>query len=456
MASLLFLLALAIWGSRHYSGLDKLFSLAFFAVLPLPIVAGISALQRLHEILVRSRLTFYPDENKVSGDWLIAWGLVKLRHYTPWPAIETAAEVHLHTAGEDGGIVERLAVAFSDGRRRVIYDRRYTETVHKLCWPDLLALANGVARTLGCPIRLLRTSKPPSAEEVSLAFSNRRLGRREGIALLEMERPVSRCEKAKVTEAPSNVELSTACRVCGDELGAYAVTCERCQTKFHRGCWERAGSCPIPGCGGVVSISSGVMQMDVEGHVTTDAWPFVDVFAPTLWLALLVSAGLLIRGEFIMCWLIVGLFTIVYAVLRFIAPWRGPVREQFTFDSVKRCVNHVTRFLGFRLWWTQGSIDVDDVVEVQQAWYPCLGYVIEEIRLALKDGSSVTIFSQSSVAENYPEVLLTGEEVTNLADKVARCLDRTVRFVRRDVERVAEPAVDRPVQLKASQGDGTD
>jgi hypothetical protein len=40
------------------------------------------------------------------------------------------------------------------------------------------------------------------------------------------------------------------CQVCGSELGAEPVACDRCLAPYHADCWKYAGRCATYGCGG--------------------------------------------------------------------------------------------------------------------------------------------------------------------------------------------------------------
>ncbi len=40
------------------------------------------------------------------------------------------------------------------------------------------------------------------------------------------------------------------CRICGSEIGAEPVTCNRCLAPHHTDCWKYAGRCATYGCGG--------------------------------------------------------------------------------------------------------------------------------------------------------------------------------------------------------------
>src|SRR4051812_34468585 len=55
--------------------------------------------------------------------------------------------------------------------------------------------------------------------------------------------------------------IAVICRFCGTPLVSDLVLCARCETPFHRDCWEIGqGGCSIFGCGGRLALGAQAIE----------------------------------------------------------------------------------------------------------------------------------------------------------------------------------------------------
>ena len=411
--------------------------LPLFFILLWEMVSGFTA---AYNAFVYARIVFDPKSQKASRQWF-AFGYPISAEDEEWLGRKKVVEVHVHFPLSLGPGKDEIHLAFGDGTRYSLYEAEYSWSTQKLPRLDILRLAENIAATFDCSVRIMRSLRAPTKQEIVVLAANRDMGFAKGQLLeqLNTSQKTLTIVKDKCTDEDKfklrkRVEVKD-CKACGNSLAIDVVECKRCSALFHNSCWEKAAVCPMQNCSGRVADKPQGDKFDLEQEYVNFVFsPIVedgDAYTRIGWqlvYIIVLAFGYLMLSTHNFAWFL-GV-TLWLAIIRY--PLAGDItletRSTMFFDEDQQKVFERPNTIPI----SRENIvfSASDIIEVHHHWYASSLEVREELYLLLRDGSRRQLMSiraerQSSLLTRAPEY-----QADYVAEKMARYAKCPIRFVR--------------------------
>ena len=358
---------------------------------------------------------------------------------TNWLGNRKVVEVHVHFPLTLGPGKEELHIALDDGTRRLLYRAENSWPTHRMSRLDILRLAENIAETCECSVRILRSLRAPTSEEIVVLAANRDRGFEIGqfVGRHHVAETIAINDKDKCVENDKfkprmRVEVRV-CQACGNPLAINVVECKRCSALFHNGCWERAGVCPMPNCAGRVADRPSAALKEYERNFVN--FTFSSIIEPE---TESYSDVVVILVVVILCFKFFPIF-LAFAVLLIL----GPVSVAVGIDSLSaHVVSTSVIFLDEdeqKIYERECTLplkpervicDAKDIIEVHHHWYINKMHVREELYILLRNGTRLQLMSMRGQGRGSAIATAPENQVDYIADKVARYAKCPIRFVR--------------------------